>query len=210
MRRFLRCEVHPDNPQDRLLQAAAERLRAGAIAVLPTAAGYLLACRLDDKPAAARLLRGADARQPVMLLCRDLAQAAGYLQIDDAAFRSIREVRRGAAAFLLRCTHRVPRRLVSAAGGAGLLYFGGHAVCQALLERWDEPLLALPPDSGVQDIDELPAQFDVALDAGPLTELEAVEGVELFQPSRPSLRRWIGMPLAVGGACSNLGLQPPA
>ena len=124
MNSILHCEVHPDNPQPRRLQAVADRVRAGAIAVLPTAAGYLLACRLDDKAAAARLLRGMDERQPVMLLCRDLAQAAAYLRIDDRAFRSIRETRRGAGAFLLRCTHRVPRRLAAGAGGAALLYFG--------------------------------------------------------------------------------------
>lgn len=194
MRSILHCEVHPDNPQGRRLQVVADRLRAGDIVALPTAAGYLLACRLDDKAAAARLLRGVDERQPVMLLCRDVAQAAAYLRIDDRAFRAIRETRRGAAAFLLRCTHRVPRRLASGAGGAGLLYFGGHAACEGLMELLDEPLLVLPPEDGVQEPEALcidrRGSVDVVLDAGPLAELEAVACVELFGPSRSGPMPW--------------------
>lgn len=196
MRRLQRYEIHPDNPQARLLQGVAERLRAGAVVALPTAAGYLAACRLDDKAAAARLLRPTDERQPVMLLCRDLAQAAGYLQIDDQAFRAIRDADTGSAAFLLRCTHRVPRRLASAAGGAGLLYFGGHPVCRGLLEQVGEPLLALPaaPGQEAEDLERLSdavqAVVDVALDGGPLAVTQRMACVALYSPSRPSLARW--------------------
>lgn len=195
MPRYQRYEVHPDNPQARLLQAAVECLRGGAVAALPTAAGYLMACRLDDKAAAAKLMRQADEKQPAMLLCRDLAQAAAYLQIDDQAFRAIRDAEAGTAAFLLRCTHRVPRRLAASAGGAGLLYFGAHPVCRDLLDLLDEPLLALPAASGsARDIDELRAEcrdlLEVALDAGPLHGAQPAECVELFRPERPSLRVW--------------------
>lgn len=206
MPRFQRYEVHPGNPQARLLQTAADRLRMGAVAALPTAAGYLMACRLDDKAAAARLLRQTDERQPVMLLCRDLAQAATYLQIDDRAFRAIRDAEAGSTAFQLRCTHRVPRRLASAVGGAGLLYFGAHPACQGLLGHLDDALLALPPmaGEGVEEVDELPADalamLDVALDAGAV-EVRPLACEVLFQPARARVLHW-----AVGAAEREIGL----
>ena len=193
MRPFTRFEVHPDNPQARQLQAVAGHLRAGAIAAVPTAGGYVLACRLDDKAAATRLLRRVDERQPPMLLCRDLAQAAGYLRIDDSAFRTVREARRGSSAFLLRCTHRVPRRLAAGAGGAALLYFAGHAAGDDLLAHLDAPLLALPRD-GLRELESLDvdslAMLDVALDAGPLSTVEGIDYVELFEPARRSALPW--------------------
>lgn len=193
MRPLPRIEVHPDNPQGRQLQAAAQHLRAGAIAAVPTAGGYVLACRLDDKAAATRLLRRVDERQPPMLLCRDLAQAAGYLRIDDSAFRAVREARRGSTAFLLRCTHRVPRRLASGAGGAALLYFAGHPAGEALLEHLDAPLLALPQDGLCEleclSIDGL-AMLDLALDAGPLRAVESVDCMELVEPARRTALPW--------------------
>ncbi|MDR7271330.1 hypothetical protein J2X20_003998 [Pelomonas saccharophila] len=193
-RPFLRCEVHPDNPQGRQLQVVAERLRAGAIAAVPTASGYLLTSRFDDKAAAARLLHRVDERLPVMLLCRDLAQAAAFMRIDDSAFRTIREARRGSAAFLLRCTHRVPRRLAAGAGGHALLYFAGHAAGHGLLEQLEDPLLALAPPDGLRELDQLTvdslALLDVALDAGPLSEPQPIEYVELVQPARAIARLW--------------------
>ena len=78
-------EVHPLNPQVRLLKQAAQLLAAGGIVALPTDSSYALACHLDDKNAADRLrrLRGVDERHHLTLLCCDLAQLAGYAQVDN-------------------------------------------------------------------------------------------------------------------------------
>lgn len=188
MRRFLHHVVHPENPQARLLANAAALIRAGAIALLPTAAGYLPVCRLDDKAAASRLRRMADAaeRDPAVLLCRDLGQAAVYLHIDDEAFRAIRASEPGAAAFTLPCTRRVPRRLAAAAHGQAQLYFAGHVATQGLLKLIDEALLLAPAawGPGPETVDQLPPSWregiDLALDAGPLGEKPA------FRPMWPS------------------------
>ncbi|MFO1277660.1 MAG: Sua5/YciO/YrdC/YwlC family protein, partial [Sphaerotilus natans] len=50
-------EVHPDNPQPRLLRQAAAILSAGGIAAIPTDSSYALVCHLDDKAAADALRR---------------------------------------------------------------------------------------------------------------------------------------------------------
>ena len=179
MSRFLRYEVHPANPQPRQLLHASAVIRAGGVSALPTAAGYLLACRLDDKAAAAKLRRLADLgpRDLPTLLCRDLAQAAVYLRIDDAAFRVIRDSEPGNTSFLLPCTKRVPRRLLTPRGVAEL-YFAGHAASQGLLRLIDEALLLSPPaPHGATAIDQLPPSWrdgiDLALDAGALPDLDA-------------------------------------
>lgn len=202
MPRFVRHDIHPQNPQGRLLQYAATQLRAGAVAALPVAAGYGLVCQLDDKSATGRLRRcaGVDERAPAALLCRDLAQAAACLHVDDHAFRAIRDEDDGMTAFVLRGTRRVPRRLTAEAGGACLLHFGGHAVAQSLLDLLDEPLLiALPQGTAARCVDDLPAAWqgvlDVALDAGPLPDARAVSVVDLqgLLQARPSLTRWAGL-----------------
>ncbi|MDR7333657.1 Sua5/YciO/YrdC/YwlC family protein [Roseateles asaccharophilus] len=179
MPRFQHLVVHPGNPQPRLLQQAAERLRDGDIALLPTVAGYLLGCRLEDKAASQRLTRLAalDDRDPPVLLCRDLAQAAAWLHIDDQAYRAIRQRAPGTASFTLPCTRRVPRRLASGAKGVALLYFAGHAASQELLQLLDEPLLlALPPSgAGAGCVEQAPATWhhgmDLAINAGLLPAL---------------------------------------
>jgi len=183
MPRYLHYAVHPDNPQARSLSHAAAVIRAGGLAVLPTAAGYLPACRLDDKAAAAKLRRlvGTAERDPAVLLCRDLAQAAVYLRIDDEDFRAIRTSEPGTAAFLLPCTRRVPRRLA----GMAQLYFAGHTATQALLRQFDEALLMAhaPWGPGPQAINDLPLPWqyaiDLALDAGPL----AAPPLDVFAPA---------------------------
>lgn len=172
MPRYLRYEIHPDNPQPRLLAHAASVIRAGGVAALPTAAGYRLACRLDDKGATTRLRRlaGQAERDPPVLLCRDLAQAAVYLRIDDATFRALRAGRPGTESFRLPCTRRVPRRL--SASGQAELFFAGHPAAQGLLRCHDEALLASPVAPAVPALDRLPPAWrdgiDLVLDAGPV------------------------------------------
>lgn len=204
MPRLLRHEVHPQNPQGRVLQHAVTRLREGAVLAVPSGQGYALVCRLDDKGASARLCRccDPDERAPAALLCRDLAQAATYLHIDNQAFRAIRDADQRTKAFALRVTRRVPRRLVPA-GGIGLLHFGGDPVLQGLLERLDEALLIGLPVGGALTVDDLPAHWlgliDLALDAGPLpaARLAVVVDMEGLLRARPGLSRWAGAPLAL-------------
>jgi len=197
MPRFIRHDVHPLNPQARLLQCFATQIRAGAVVAVPSAAGYALVCRLDDKSATGRLRRsaGADERMPAAMLCRDVAQAAGHLHIDDRAYRALRMSADGSQAFALRANHRVPRRLAASAGGIVLLHFGGHAALQGLLELLDKPLLMVLPPSVARDIEALPAawrgEMDAAVDAGMLPAARRPEVVDLdgLLQARPSLSR---------------------
>ena len=85
-------QVHPDNPQVRLLKQAADLLQKGQVLAVPTDSSYALVCHLDDKSAADRLrrVRGVDDRHHLTLLCRDLAELAQYARVDNRQFRMLK------------------------------------------------------------------------------------------------------------------------
>ena len=69
-------QIHPENPQLRLVRQAAQIVDSGGLVALPTDSSYALVCHLDDKSAVERLrdVRGVDDRHHLTLLCRDLSK----------------------------------------------------------------------------------------------------------------------------------------
>ncbi len=165
-------EVHPDNPQPRLLKQAAQILHGGGIAAIPTDSSYALVCHLDDKGAAARLrqLRGVDDKHHLTLLCRDLAELANYARVDNRQFRLLKLGTPGPFTFILEATKEVPRRLSHPSRRTIGLRVPDHRVTQALLELLGQPLLAttliLPGESTpMNDADAIRTQFEKTLQA---------------------------------------------
>jgi tRNA threonylcarbamoyl adenosine modification protein (Sua5/YciO/YrdC/YwlC family) len=136
-------EVHPDNPQPRLLKQAAAILQQGGIAAVPTDSSYALVCRLDDKAAAAALrrLRQVDDRHNLTLLCRDLSELASYARVDNAQYRLLKLGTPGPYTFILEATKEVPRRLSHPSRRTIGLRVPEHKVTQALLDTLGQPLL---------------------------------------------------------------------
>ena len=137
-------EVHPDNPQIRLLKQAVALLEKGAVIAVPTDSSYALVCHLDDKAAADRLrtLRGMDDKHHLTLLCRDLAELANYARVDNRQFRLLKAATPGPYTFILEATKEVPRRLSHPARKTIGLRVPEHKVLQELLTLHDAPLLA--------------------------------------------------------------------
>src|SRR5512141_690092 len=106
-------EVHPDNPQPRLLKQAAALLDRGGIVAVPTDSSYALACHLDDKDAVDRLrqIRGVDEKHHLTLLCRDLSELANYARVDNKQYRLLKSATPGPYTFILEATREVPRRV---------------------------------------------------------------------------------------------------
>ena len=143
-------EVHPENPQARLLKQAAQILHGGGIAAIPTDSSYALVCHLDDKAAAETLrhIRGVDAKHHLTLLCRDLSELASYARVDNKQYRLLKLGTPGPFTFILEATKEVPRRLSHPSRRTIGLRVPAHAVTQALLELLGQPLLAttlIPP-----------------------------------------------------------------
>lgn len=143
-------EVHPVNPQPRLLKQAIALLDQGDILAVPTDSSYALVCHLDDKAAADKLrqIRGVDDKHHLTLLCRDLSELANYAQVDNQQFRRIKSATPGPYTFILQASKEVPRRLSHPSRKTIGLRVPEHKVLQALLEMHHGPLLAttlIPP-----------------------------------------------------------------
>ncbi len=143
-------ELHPDNPQQRLLKQAAALLSDGGIVALPTDSSYALACHLDDKAAADRLrqIRGVDERHHLTLLCRDLSELASYARVDNRQYRLVKSATPGPYTFILEATREVPRRVSHPQRKTIGLRVPDHRTLQELLAVHGAPLLAttlIPP-----------------------------------------------------------------
>ena len=185
-------EVHPDNPQPRLLKQAVALLERGGILAVPTDSSYALACHLDDKAAADRLrqIRGVDDRHHLTLLCRDLSELANYARVDNKQYRLLKSGTPGAYTFILEATREVPRRLSHPQRKTIGLRVPEHRALQELLALHGAPLLAttlIPPGEAdplndAHDIrDRFEHQIAGVLDAGacpsqPTTVIDMHEG----------------------------------
>jgi len=143
-------EVHPQNPQPRLLKQAAQILHDGGVIALPTDSSYALVCRLDDKAAAEQLrrLREVDERHHLTLLCRDLSELASYARVDNRQYRLLKLGTPGPYTFILEATKEVPRRVSHPSRRTIGLRVPEHKVAQELLSLFGQPLLAttlIPP-----------------------------------------------------------------
>ena len=165
-------EVHPQNPQPRLLKQAAQILQAGGIAAVPTDSSYALVCRLDDKTAAEnmRRIRQVDDKHHLTLLCKDLSELARFARVDNRQYRLLKLGTPGPYTFILEATKEVPRRLSHPSRRTIGLRVPDHKVLQELLALFGEPLLAttfIAPgeEQPMNDADEIRERFEKVLQA---------------------------------------------
>jgi tRNA threonylcarbamoyl adenosine modification protein (Sua5/YciO/YrdC/YwlC family) len=143
-------EVHPDNPQQRLLKQAVALLARGEVIAVPTDSSYALACHLDDKDAVEKLrrIRQVDDKHHLTLLCRDLSELANYARVDNKQYRLLKSATPGPYTFLLEATKEVPRRVSHPQRKTIGLRVPEHRVLGELLMLHGEALLAttlIPP-----------------------------------------------------------------
>lgn len=170
-------QIHPDNPQQRLIDKAVEIIRQGGVIVYPTDSGYALGCHIGDKAAMERIrtLRQLDAKHNFTLVCRDLSELAVYARVDNSAYRLIKNLTPGPYTFILPATREVPRRLQNPKRKTIGLRVPDNKIAQALLETLGEPLMSstliLPGEDMVMtdpyDIrDTLEHHLDLIIDGG--------------------------------------------
>jgi tRNA threonylcarbamoyl adenosine modification protein (Sua5/YciO/YrdC/YwlC family) len=160
-------DVHPENPQPRLLKQAVSLLEKGGVIAVPTDSSYAIACHLDDKAAADRLrqIRGMDDKHHLTLLCRDLSELANYARVDNRQYRLLKSATPGPYTFILEATREVPRRVSHPQRKTIGLRVPDHRVLQELLSLHGAPLLAttlIPPreTESLNDGPEIRARFE--------------------------------------------------
>ena len=137
-------EVHPDNPQPRLLKQAVALLARGGVLAVPTDSSYALVCHLDDKAAADQLrrIRQVDDKHHLTLLCRDLSELASYARVDNRQYRLLKQATPGPYTFILEASKEVPRRVSHPSRKTIGLRVPDHNALLALLDLHNGALLA--------------------------------------------------------------------
>lgn len=136
--------IHPENPQQRLIQQAAATIMQGGVVIYPTDSGYAIGCRIGDKNAVERIcqIRNLDKDHLFTLLCRDLSELSTYAKVDNAMFRLLKNNTPGAYTFILKGTKEVPRRLLNPKRKTIGIRVSDDPIVMALLEAMGEPLMS--------------------------------------------------------------------
>ena len=199
-------QVHPDNPQGRLIKQAAQVLHGGGVIALPTDSSYALVCHLDDKAAVEKLrrIRGIDEKHHLTLLCRDLSEIAEYARVDNRQYRMLKSVTPGPYTVILEATKSVPRRLSHPSRKTIGLRVPENTIAHALLAELDQPLLGatLMQDgellNDADDIAErLSKQLDLIIDGGSCS-MEPTTVIDLTGDEPVLIRAGRGDPAAFG------------
>ncbi len=145
-------EIHPENPQNRLIKKAVETINEGGVIIYPTDSSYAIGCHLGDKKAMdrIRLIRQLDKNHNFTLICRDLSEISRYAIVDNINYRLMKSLTPGPYTFILPASREVPKRLLNPKRKTIGIRVPDNAVCMSLLEELDQPLmsstLSLPND----------------------------------------------------------------
>jgi tRNA threonylcarbamoyl adenosine modification protein (Sua5/YciO/YrdC/YwlC family) len=184
-------QIHPENPQKRLIVQACDIIRKGGLVVYPTDSGYALGCHIGDKGAMDKIrrIRQLDDDHNFTLVCRDLSEISTYAKVNNSVYRAIKAHTPGAYTFVLPATKEVPRRLQHSKRKTIGLRIPNNLIALALLEELNEPLMSSTmifpgEDMPMTDPEDIMArvgkQVDLIIDGGaggavPTTVIEFID-----------------------------------
>ena len=201
-------DIHPVNPQGRLIKQAAQILHGGGVVAVPTDSCYALVCHLDDKAAVEKLrrIRGIDEKHHLALLCRDLSEIGVYARVDNKQFRLLKAATPGPFTFILEATREVPRRLSHPSRKTLGLRVPENPIVEALMAELGQPLISstliLPGETEpLNDPDEINErigkQLDLVIDGGACS-MEMTTVVDLTGSEPELIRLGRGDPAVLG------------
>jgi tRNA threonylcarbamoyl adenosine modification protein (Sua5/YciO/YrdC/YwlC family) len=195
-------QIHPENPQSRLINQAVEIIKKGGVVIYPTDCAYALGCHLGDKKALERIkrIRQLDDKHNFTLVCRDLSEISTYAKVENTNYRLLKSHTPGAFTFILKATSEVPRRLLHPKRRTIGIRVPDHPITLALTEALGEPIMST---SLIMPGDEMPLmdpyemrqllqnQVDLIIDGG-YCGLEATSVVNLVEEVPEVIRQGAG------------------
>ena len=191
-------EMHPTNPQPRLVASIVRIIRDGGLIAYPTDSSYAFGCHIGDKRAIDRIhrIRRTDKKHNFTLVCSDLSEISTYARVDNWAYRMVKSMTPGPYTFILEATREVPKRLQNPKRRTIGLRVPDHALVRAMLESLGEPIMSstllLPGDdmplTDPADIEaRIGSQIEAIVAAGP-TGIEPTSVIDLSGGSVDVLR----------------------
>lgn len=201
-------QIHPENPQPRLIKQAVEIIRQGGVVVYPTDCAYAIGCHLGDKAAIDRIkaIRKLNDKHNFTLVCRDLSELSTYAKVGNSEYRLLKQNTPGAYTFILKATAEVPRRLLHPKRRTIGIRVPDNAIALALMEELGEPIMSssliLPgetdPLTDPYDIrDTLQHSLDLVIDGG-YCGMEATTVVNMVEDDAEVTRVGAGDPAPFG------------
>lgn len=148
-------EIHPDNPQPRLINEVVDVLRKGGVIIYPTDTIYGIGCDIYNQKAVERVCRikGIDPKKAQFsFVCSDLSHISDYTKsIDTPTFRLLKTALPGPFTFILKASKQVPKLLKTKKDTVGIRV-PKHNICNMIVAQLGHPIMStsLPTDEDVE------------------------------------------------------------
>ena len=196
-------QIHPDNPQKRLIHLAVDILRQGGVIALPTDSSYAIACQIGDKHALDKIrrIRQLSEKHDFTLICKDLTQVSHFTRMGNDTYRLIKSLTPGAFTFILDATKEVPRRLQNPKKKTIGIRVPDSIVSQRIVEELGEPFcsstLILPNQTDAETDpyeirEKLEKELDLIIDFG-IIESQETTVINCADNEIEILRQGIGL-----------------
>lgn len=195
-------QIHPDNPQKRLIHQAVDIIQRGGVIVIPTDSSYAFACQIGDKRALDKIrqIRQLSDKHNLTLICKDLTQVSNFTKVGNDEYRLIKSLTPGPFTFILDATKEVPRRLQHPKKKTIGIRVPDNIVVQRILEELEQPLctttLILPNKTEAETDpyeirEKLEQELDLIIDFG-IIESQETTIISCIDDSIEILRQGIG------------------
>ena len=171
-------DIHPQNPQKRLIQQAVKIIDEGGLIIYPTDSSYALGCHIGDKNAMERIqrIRKLNNKHHFTLVCSDLSEIGTYAKVDNSSYRLMKTLTPGPYTFLLKATSEVPRRLMNPKRKTIGVRVPDNIITHSILEELGQPIMSstlISPGEkdALDDIEDIRDRFqhdvDLVIGGGP-------------------------------------------